>query len=62
VQELETGIAAGEKELDLLRGKLRLGAEDDWEKLAKMAHEEQSLAKKVDAMLMEWARLSEETK
>jgi ATP-binding cassette, subfamily F, member 3 len=62
VQELETGIAASEKELDLLRGKLRLGAGDDWEKLAKMAHEEQSLAKKVDAMLMEWARLSEETK
>jgi hypothetical protein len=33
---------------------------DDWEKLAKMAQEEQSLAKRVDSMLLEWARLSEE--
>ena len=32
---------------------------DDWEKLAKMAQEEQALARKVDSMLLEWARLSE---
>jgi hypothetical protein len=28
--------------------------------LANMAQEEQTLARKVDAMLVEWARLSEE--
>jgi ATP-binding cassette subfamily F protein 3 len=60
VQELEVAIAAGEKDLDLLRGKLKEAPGGDWEKLAKMAHEEQVLTKKVDAMLVEWARLSEQ--
>jgi ATP-binding cassette, subfamily F, member 3 len=60
VQELEAAIAAGEKELDALRGKLKAAPGDDWEKLAKMAQEEQALRKKVDSMLVEWARLSEE--
>ena len=62
VQELEAAIATGEKDLDALRGRLRQGPEDDWEKLAKMAHEEQALTKKVDSMLLEWAKLSEEVK
>ena len=53
-------IATGEKELDALRAKLKMSQGDDWEKLAKMAQEEQALAKRVDAMLIEWARLSEE--
>jgi ATP-binding cassette subfamily F protein 3 len=60
VQELEASIAKSERELDVLRGTLRAAPGDDWEKLAKMAHEEQALAKKVDAMLLEWAKLSEE--
>jgi ATP-binding cassette, subfamily F, member 3 len=60
VQELEAAIATGEKELDVLRGKLKAAPGDDWEKLAKMAQEEQALQKKVDSMLVEWARLSEE--
>jgi ATP-binding cassette subfamily F protein 3 len=60
IQELETAIAAGERDLDVLRGKLKESPGDDWEKLAKMAGDEQALAKKVDSMLMEWARLSEE--
>jgi ATP-binding cassette subfamily F protein 3 len=60
VRELEAAIAAGEKDLDALRGKIRQGPGQDWEMLAKMAHEEQALTKKVDAMLLEWARLSEE--
>jgi ATP-binding cassette subfamily F protein 3 len=60
IKELEASIAAGEKDLDVLRGKLKQGAGDDWEKLAKMAQEEQVLTRKVDAMLMEWAKLSEE--
>jgi ATP-binding cassette subfamily F protein 3 len=60
IQELEGAIAAGEKDLDALRGKLREGPGEDWEKLATMAREEQALTKKVDTMLLEWARLSEE--
>ncbi|HEY5146061.1 MAG TPA: ATP-binding cassette domain-containing protein [Polyangiaceae bacterium] len=62
IQELEAAIATGEKDLDRLRAKLREGPGEDWEKLATMAREEQALAKKVDTMLIEWARLSEETK
>jgi ATP-binding cassette subfamily F protein 3 len=60
VQELEASIATGEKQLDALRAELKAAPGDDWEKLAKMAQEEQALTKKVDAMLVEWARLSEE--
>ncbi len=60
IQELETEIATGEKDRDVLRGKLKTAPGDDWEKLAKMAQEEQALQKKVDSMLVEWARLSEE--
>jgi ATP-binding cassette subfamily F protein 3 len=60
VKELEASIATGEKELDALRGKLKTSPGDDWEKLAKMAQEEQALTKRVDSMLLEWARLSEE--
>ena len=60
IKELESAIAAGEKDLDVLRGKLKEGPGDNWEKLAKMAHDEQALTKRVDSMLLEWARLSEE--
>jgi ATP-binding cassette subfamily F protein 3 len=60
IQELEFAISARERQLDLLRGKLRETPGDDWERLAKMANDEQALTKTVDAMLVEWARLSEE--
>jgi ATP-binding cassette, subfamily F, member 3 len=60
IVELESAISAGERQLDLLRGKLRETPNADWENLAKMAHDEQALTKTVDAMLVEWARLSEE--
>ena len=60
IQELETSIALCEKELDGLRNKLKEAPGEDWEKLATMAKDEQALARKVDAMLIEWARLSEE--
>jgi ATP-binding cassette subfamily F protein 3 len=60
VDELEKSIASAEKELEGMREKLRAAPGDDWEKLAKMAHEEQALAKRLDAMLVEWAQLSEE--
>ncbi len=60
IQELEASIATGEKELDALRGALKSSPGDDWEKLAKMAQDEQALTRRVDSMLVEWARLSEE--
>ena len=60
IQELESSIVVGERELSTLRGSLREAPGEDWERLAKMARDEQALAKKVDAMLLEWARLSEE--
>lgn len=60
IVELESAISTGERDLDALRSKLRQAPGDDWENLAKMAQDEQSLAKKVDAMLVEWAKLSEE--
>jgi ATP-binding cassette, subfamily F, member 3 len=60
IKELEGSIAGGERELDALRKRLRDAPGDDWEGLAKMASDEQALATKVDAMLVEWARLSEE--
>jgi ATP-binding cassette subfamily F protein 3 len=60
IKELEGSIASGERELDVVRGKLKTSPGDDWEKLAKMAQDEQALTKRVDSMLMEWARLSEE--
>ncbi len=60
VAELEKSIAAGEKEVESLRATLKSASGDDWEKLAETARVEQALQKKVDAMLMEWAKLSEE--
>ena len=60
IGELEASIATGEKDLDALRAMLKASPTDDWEKLAKMAQDEQALAKKVNSMLVEWARLSEE--
>jgi ATP-binding cassette subfamily F protein 3 len=61
IGELEVAIAAGERELDTLRGKLKEAPTEGWERLTKMAHDERALTRQVDAMLMEWARLSEET-
>jgi ATP-binding cassette, subfamily F, member 3 len=60
VHQLEIAIAAGERELDVLRGNLKQAPGDGWEKLTKMAQEERALTKRVDAMLIEWAKLSEE--
>jgi ATP-binding cassette subfamily F protein 3 len=62
IEDLETAIAGSEGDLVALRGRLKEAPGGDWEKLAKMAQEEQALARRVDAMLIEWARLSEETK
>lgn len=59
-KELEDLIAAGEKQLGEMRAKLREDPAGDWAKLAKMATEEQAVAKRVDAMMTEWSRLGEE--
>ena len=60
VKELEELIAAGEKQLAEMRAKLREDPGGDWAGLAKRASEEQAVAKKVDAMMAEWTKLSEE--
>ena len=60
VEELEKSIARGETELGELRTVLRTAPGDDWEKLAKMAREEQALAKRIELMMTEWTQLSGE--
>jgi ATP-binding cassette subfamily F protein 3 len=59
-KELEDLIAAGEKQLSEMRELLRQDPAGDWAKLAKMAAEEQALAKRVDLLLAEWTKLGEE--
>jgi ATP-binding cassette subfamily F protein 3 len=60
VVELESDIAQSEARVDAMRAKLREHSPDEWEKLAGLAQQEQELQRKIDSMLMEWARLSEE--
>ena len=60
VSELEKMIANGEQQIGALRSKLRESPEGDWEKLAKMAQEEQALANRVESMMAEWTQLSGE--
>ncbi len=59
-KDLEELIAAGEKQLGEMRARLREDPAGDWAKLAKLAAEEQALAKRVDALMTEWTRLGEE--
>ena len=60
VKDLEGLISAGEKQLAEMREKLREDPAGDWAKLAKMAAEEQALAKRVDLLMTEWTKLGEE--
>ncbi len=60
ISELERSIAGGETELQAMRAKLKEDPGGDWAKLAEMAAAEQALTKKVDAMMAEWAKLSQE--
>ena len=60
VTELEKFIAIAEKDVEAMKERLRAAPGDQWEELAKMAREEQALQRKVDAMLIEWAKLSGE--
>ena len=59
-KDLEGLIAAGEKQLAEMRELLREDPAGDWAKLAKMAAEEQALAKRVDLLMTEWTKLGEE--
>ncbi len=59
ILDLEELIAAGEKELETMREKLKEDPAGDWAKLAKMAAEEQALTKRVDTMIAEWTKLGE---
>ncbi len=59
-KELEGLVAAGEKQLAEMRAALREDPGGDWAKIAKMAAEEQALAKKVDALVEEWSKLGDE--
>ncbi|MGO8997431.1 MAG: ATP-binding cassette domain-containing protein [Polyangiaceae bacterium] len=60
IEELEKAIADGDAQLATLRAKLKEDPGGDWAKVAELASEEQSLAKRVDLMMTEWARLSVE--
>ncbi len=60
IVELEQTIASGEKELARLREELREDPKGNWERLAQLAKAEQSLVKRVDTMMSEWAQLSED--
>jgi ATP-binding cassette, subfamily F, member 3 len=58
VKELEELIAAGEKQLAEMRGKLKEDPAGDWAKVATLAAEEQAVSRKVDTMIAEWEKLS----
>jgi ATP-binding cassette, subfamily F, member 3 len=60
IVELESMIADGENKLEVLRDVLRGDPGGDWAKLAKLATEEQSLARKVESLMTEWEKLSQE--
>ena len=48
------------KSLEEMRSKLKEDPGGDWAKVAEMAAAEQALSKRVDVMMSEWAKLSEE--
>jgi ATP-binding cassette, subfamily F, member 3 len=60
IEELEKAIANGDAQLAVLRAKLKEDPGGDWAKVAELASQEQSLAKRVDLMMSEWAKLSTE--
>lgn len=59
-EKLESDIAEGEAELAALRERLRQAPGDDWEKLHDLSRQEQVLSRRIDAMMSDWERLSEE--
>ncbi|MBK8170464.1 MAG: ABC-F family ATP-binding cassette domain-containing protein [Sandaracinaceae bacterium] len=57
--QLEKDIAQGEAESAQLKAKL-LAGDSDWEELARLAQDEQALKTRIDRMMEEWAKLTEE--
>lgn len=58
--QLEKDIAKAEEESRALKQTL-LAGHDDWEELARLAQEEQTLKNRIDRMMEEWSKLTEET-
>lgn len=59
VVELEKLVAEGEAKLRALRAELSQDPGGDWERIARLAEEEQALTARVDAWTEEWMKLSE---
>jgi ATP-binding cassette subfamily F protein 3 len=58
--ELEDLIAAAETKVAVLREQLKEDPAGDWEKVARLAREEQALSKRIDTMMTEWSSLHED--
>jgi ATP-binding cassette subfamily F protein 3 len=59
-EQLEAEITRGETRLAELREALRTAPGTDWERLHELSQEEQALSKKIDALVKDWERVSEE--
>jgi ATP-binding cassette subfamily F protein 3 len=59
-EQLEAEITKGEARLGELREALRTGPGTDWERLHELSREEQALSKKIDSLVKDWERISEE--
>jgi ATP-binding cassette, subfamily F, member 3 len=60
IAELEDLIAAAETKVAALREQLKDDPGGDWEKVANLARDEQALSKRIETMVAEWSKLSEE--
>ena len=60
LQELEQSIAKGERDIVVLREKLRNTPGEEWEKLSELAQQEQRLERDIEAMMEEWSQLGDE--
>jgi ATP-binding cassette subfamily F protein 3 len=59
-EQLEAEITKGEARLAELREALRTAPGTDWERLHELSREEQALSKKIDSLVKDWERISEE--
>ncbi|HVU01334.1 MAG TPA: ABC-F family ATP-binding cassette domain-containing protein [Polyangiaceae bacterium] len=58
--KLEKDVADTENKLAALRARLREAPGGDWEKLHELSREEQTLSRRIDALMSDWERVSEE--
>jgi ATP-binding cassette subfamily F protein 3 len=59
-EQLEAEITKGEARLGELREALQTAPGTDWERLHELSREEQALSKKIDSLVKDWERISEE--